>query len=79
MMRFTALKLGAVQGSVIVGVSERQGAGSERLASLAWIEASPGTRQTYQCLGFDNHALDMAFDQVAIRKGGRRLYFPRSC
>src|ERR1700730_11942744 len=32
----------------------------------------------FQCLGFDNHALDMAFDQVAIRKGGRRLYFPRS-
>ena len=27
----------------------------------------------FQCLGFDNHALDMAFDQVAIRKGGRRL------
>jgi hypothetical protein len=52
MMRFTALKLGAVQRSVIVGViiSERQGAGSERLV-FSLDRSLAGNRQTSNASG----------------------------
>ena len=47
MMPFTAAKIGAVQGSVIVVVSGRRGAGSWRLGSSVCAEASHvGMRQT---------------------------------
>ena len=67
-----ATKLGAIQGSLIV-IGGRQGsllAGTGVFGLLTRrIEAD------FQCLRGDDHARDMALDEVAVRKSGRRPCF----
>jgi hypothetical protein len=38
-----------------------------------------GNKADFQCLRFDEHASDMAFDQLAVCKGGWRLRFTHCC
>jgi hypothetical protein len=38
-----------------------------------------GNEADFQCLRFDDHARDMAFDQLAIRKGAQQLRSTRCC
>ena len=75
-MPFTAAKLGADHASVIVGVGER--------ARSRVLEAgvfglrhclARGNEAAFQGLWIDDHARYMAFDQLALRKGGWELRF----
>ena len=63
MMPFTAAKLGAVQGSVIVVVGRVTGSRviKTRVFGLSRCLAR-GNEPDVQCLRFDDHARDMAFD-----------------
>ena len=73
-MPFTATKLGAIQASVIVGMGGPQG--SQVLdAGAFWLSrrVTGGNEADFQCLRLDDHARDMAFDQLAVRGSRRRL------
>ena len=70
-----AAKLGAVQGSVIMVAGWRPGAKSVRLGLSACADTLPVRMRTDgQGLRRDDHARDMAFDQVALRHVGRSLF-----
>jgi hypothetical protein len=38
-----------------------------------------GNKADFQCLRFDYHTRDVAFDQLAIRKGAQQLRSTRCC
>ena len=68
MMPFTAAKLGAVQGSVIVVGGGREP--GQRGWGLRLVPSPPGNEADVQWLRGDDHARDMAFDQLAVRGSG---------
>ena len=73
-----AAKVGAVQGRAIMAGEWRFVAKSVRLGFSACAGLARGNEVNVQCLRLDYHACDMAFDQLAVCKDGRRL-FPHSC
>jgi hypothetical protein len=57
-MPFTAVKLGAVHASVIVGVGKRRGALE---VGVLCQSLARGNQADFQCLRLDDHARDMTF------------------
>ena len=80
MTPFTAAKLGAVHGNMIVVVGSGKDAGRLMLGFLRLSRSlACGNEADFQRLRLDDHAADLAFDQITIRNGNRVLAFTSRC